>query len=965
MLHTMNYTERNNNSFNFVRMLCSFFVIFAHSYAIQGFGGADFVVKWSGTTHLGQMAVFIFVFLSGIFITKSIRSSTSPFKWIVHRLIRIYPSLLINLIFIIIVGAFFSTLSLGDYFSNEQVYNYFVTNMKSIFNEHELPGVFKDHPYSGMNGVLWFITFILRIYFLCALLKLFGCYNKLIYSNITLCFILLYTLLAPNLLPFLGNNPKLYGNADFPQYVITFIMAALFFLNVKNFNINLWHVIILFVLMFVLSKTEMTTYLFAFGFIVFSLYIGTNSYLINKLKCKDYSYTIFLYGWPVAQVVKEMYPLLNPIWAAIVVSVFAYILSVFLTNYVEGPITKMANSIVDKFDFGNTQSKILFNKNFDENKHSVCVKRIAKHPFACLFFIIISVFVIISSLHMSKIGLYMDAVNPDYVALHILYPENVPAWLYHDNMIEGLFGSRYHFPILNSLYGINLPAYIYLVIGVIFGFGQLSLTLSHVFYGVIILVFCYYLFLKISNYNYKLSLIMLLLLSIFPSFVFAWRTQFYLQLFPLLFFIPALVSILNDNFKNNSRKIFLTFILLGLASASYFIFVIYSVAIIFMTLVNNSLVLSKLRVLKVSVCGFALGYSPFLLGHISIIRYEGIDGWMQQLTNMANAYGLGTNTNNRFVHVFEMLTSLCSGTNEIRVILGANTGLILGALFFLLSLVSCIGIAFFVVKKTNLLKKVDCTKINFLSKILLLCVLLHIIFGVVVGDSLGYQHYVMLTIIFFVIIFTNVVIHKQYPLFRFSAGISLLLLFMLSVHTLINDYKLLREKYGYGYYSVDVNRIAEFVNDNNVEDSVFIFPQWGYWMGTSIITSGKAKIFNSYSKDIVEANRNNIIYYLSCSDGDFHRLNELQSEFEFHSFEIAGMQSQCKFIGLQNNAEDVGDDLSSLARKIGIWDDNWVSSNSSAYMKFRDHCELKVQTYNPLWKQNPYGRIWVYVDGKI
>ena len=96
------YTDRNGNNFNLVRMIAAYLVILSHATAIQG-RGIDIVVRLTGQTHSGQMAVFIFTFLSGIFITKSIVSSDVK-QFFKKRFFRIYPELLLNLALILILG---------------------------------------------------------------------------------------------------------------------------------------------------------------------------------------------------------------------------------------------------------------------------------------------------------------------------------------------------------------------------------------------------------------------------------------------------------------------------------------------------------------------------------------------------------------------------------------------------------------------------------------------------------------------------------------------------------------------------------------------------------------------------------------------------------------------------------------------------------------------------------------------
>lgn len=329
----MNYTSRDANNFNLIRMIAAYMVIFAHAAAIQG-RGVDIVAKITGQTHSGQMAVFIFTFLSGIFITKSVINSDVK-SFIKKRIVRLYPELIICLIVILLLGSIFTTYSQYDYWTNPQTGKYFFANLFEIANEHILPGVFENHPNSSMNGVLWYITFEIRVYLLWALLKSFSVFKDKTKTNIVLVILLSWVISKPNLMPFLGSDVNLYGSMDFPQYTITFIIGALVYVNAKEVCINYGHIILSILLMYVFRHSSIATWVWAFGFVVISLWIGTNKRVL-KIKIKDLSYGIFLYGWPVGQLINEFFP-----------SAQAYI-AAFLTAVVSTIVAFASEKLADK-----------------------------------------------------------------------------------------------------------------------------------------------------------------------------------------------------------------------------------------------------------------------------------------------------------------------------------------------------------------------------------------------------------------------------------------------------------------------------------------------------------------------------------------------------------------------------------------------------------------------------------------
>lgn len=318
----MSYTSRDGNNFNLIRMIAAFFVILSHATAIQG-KGVDFVIKMTGQTHSGQMAVFIFTFLSGIFITKSIANSNVK-EFIKKRVLRLYPELILCLFVILIIGSIFTTYGFKDYWLNKQTWQYFVVNLLEVYNEHFLPGVFENHPNSGMNGVLWYITFEIRIYLVWALLKSLGVFKEKTSTNIVLIILIMWCFVKSDTLPFIGSEGGLYGMIDFPQYTITFALGSLLYMNCKTLTLKFYHIIVVIYLMILFRHSTIAVWIWAAGYIVIGLWLGTNKLLLN-IKIKDLSYGVFLYGWPMGQIVYEIMPNASALCAACVTFVFAMI----------------------------------------------------------------------------------------------------------------------------------------------------------------------------------------------------------------------------------------------------------------------------------------------------------------------------------------------------------------------------------------------------------------------------------------------------------------------------------------------------------------------------------------------------------------------------------------------------------------------------------------------------------------
>jgi len=149
------------NSFDILRVAAALAVIFHHTFPLNGrppfkLLGADF----------GALGVGIFFVVSGYLVTASFRRSNGALAYFVRRSLRIWPGLVISLIFTaVVLGPLVTTLPAADYFSDPQTALYVVRNTLLYPVTYDLPGVFKSNPVDAVNGSLW----TLRLEFTCYL----------------------------------------------------------------------------------------------------------------------------------------------------------------------------------------------------------------------------------------------------------------------------------------------------------------------------------------------------------------------------------------------------------------------------------------------------------------------------------------------------------------------------------------------------------------------------------------------------------------------------------------------------------------------------------------------------------------------------------------------------------------------------------------------------------------------------
>ena len=177
-----------------------------------------------------------------------------------------------------------------------------------------------------IRDVLWYITFEIRIYLVWILIKSLGLFESKSKTNVTLLILWAWVISRPEIMPIWGSENSLYGMVDFPQYTITLVIGALTYINVECLKLKWKHVLLMIVAMIVFRHSNIATWIWAVGYVVIAMVMGTSASVL-KLKIKDLSYGIFLYGWTTGQIVYEIMPNASALVAAIATAIIATLLA--------------------------------------------------------------------------------------------------------------------------------------------------------------------------------------------------------------------------------------------------------------------------------------------------------------------------------------------------------------------------------------------------------------------------------------------------------------------------------------------------------------------------------------------------------------------------------------------------------------------------------------------------------------
>ena len=304
------FSNTRSNNWNLIRLIAAVGVIYGHSTLLTPGGRqTDFfaVNVARGITYSGQMAVIIFFFLSGALVTKSLVTSKSPLHFAAKRVFRIYPGLIVCTA----ISAFILPIIFGNGVKIQDSFKYFKENALGISNSYYIPGLFSEAKSQAINGSLWTIPNEVRLYFL--LFLLFFISQKLSkQSLIGLNFIFLWFLIyAPSEVPLVGANMQTRGNPIWVINSIFFTLGSLAFLTglgkLKGYCYGITSAS-----MYLLWTYFPSRHLIFFISLVFGAMFLSKLKVLNSINLKsDYSYGIYLYGWPAAQIVNLQLPWTN------------------------------------------------------------------------------------------------------------------------------------------------------------------------------------------------------------------------------------------------------------------------------------------------------------------------------------------------------------------------------------------------------------------------------------------------------------------------------------------------------------------------------------------------------------------------------------------------------------------------------------------------------------------------------
>lgn len=341
--------ERKNNNFDFIRVLAAIGVVLSHSFDLSNHAALE-PLRLSGANSVSFYSVRIFFIISGYLITGSAINTTSAISFFYKRILRIFPALIaVVVLSVFILGPWVTSLSAKAYFAQKQTYAYF-SNIFLYSSEPYLPGVFQNNHEKIVNGSLWTLVFEFTFYIGVFVLSKLNLLSFRHFLLVSLCIVIWLETYYQNDAVLKAYFPSVNMSvAPLIEFFIFFSLGVLYYLFRDKITFNRVFAIAT-ALFFVISATmfppafnRITTYLLL-PYLVFFLSFQKSG--LNHIgKYGDYSYGIYIYAFPIQQLLLNFFPDIFP-WKLFLASFAITMVPAYLSwHFIESPAIRLKRAI--------------------------------------------------------------------------------------------------------------------------------------------------------------------------------------------------------------------------------------------------------------------------------------------------------------------------------------------------------------------------------------------------------------------------------------------------------------------------------------------------------------------------------------------------------------------------------------------------------------------------------------------
>ncbi|MEO5690301.1 MAG: acyltransferase [Burkholderiaceae bacterium] len=306
----------------------------------------------------GYAILSMFFALSGFLIAGSARRLRLP-DFLLNRGLRIFPALAVEILLsAFVLGLAVTTLPAATYLTRGQTWHY-LTNIVALIN-YELPGVFKTNANDIVNGSLWTVPLEFLCYAVMAVIMLTSMLKRpvtiLILSAALICVGLIAQLAAPPLMDgtaaFMGAGlfEKIF-TAHQSRLLISFLLGIILFCYKDRIPYSKTYAAIAVATCVLVSFAgypqqigyPLLNLIAAPALAYLMVFVGVSNVPTPAVfKKGDYSYGIYLYGYPLQQLAASNFPGVHSAVLQFFIALpLIALFSIFSWHFIEKPILRM------------------------------------------------------------------------------------------------------------------------------------------------------------------------------------------------------------------------------------------------------------------------------------------------------------------------------------------------------------------------------------------------------------------------------------------------------------------------------------------------------------------------------------------------------------------------------------------------------------------------------------------------
>ena len=347
------FSGSRDNNFNLIRMIAASLVLVSHAYPIAlGKNAVEPLSRVLGVT-LGTVSVYIFFAISGFLIAQSFDRSSRLSRFVIARILRIFPGLLFMLVVsAFVMGPLVTTLPLNEYFGSTSTLRYVLRNLTLAFPIHQLPGVFQGNPWGPeLNGSLWTLVYEVTCYIGVFIVGMAGAFREKWLMGVALVFF--------GVLYGISQHPPagiiVPGRAiRVTDLGLPFVFGMVFYTWRNRTPLN-WPVgMALALAAFALAHTPLfhVMLILAISYWTFLLGYLPGGAIRAYNRVGDYSYGIYIYAFPLQQLAAHYLSPMTPLQNMLVAAPLTLAFAVLSWHFIEKPALAAKSYLAGKLAFG-------------------------------------------------------------------------------------------------------------------------------------------------------------------------------------------------------------------------------------------------------------------------------------------------------------------------------------------------------------------------------------------------------------------------------------------------------------------------------------------------------------------------------------------------------------------------------------------------------------------------------------